>query len=171
MCVRLKPLSQEQRTSSQSAAHAVRPAPTSTTVQGDIGGEMSDQAMTPEAQDSRHKVWWAFAHDTLNFQRSVVPQAFGNAHRSRTQDTMDHWFRFMHNSGGTPMIASRKLEECNEVDEAIEWAKVWPVVDRRDSEAIRTFFDRIQGAMRDPRGSRVIQELPAPPLTLEHDVS
>ena len=59
-------------------------------MQGNIGGETAEQAMTPAARDTCHKAWWAFAHDTMSFLFSLVPQAVGNAHRSRTQEAMDH---------------------------------------------------------------------------------
>ena len=83
MVARLKPLSLEQPTSDARAAHAARTTSAST-MQGNTGGESeAERAMSDESRDRRHKSWWAFAHDVMQFLYNIVPEAVGHARRGR----------------------------------------------------------------------------------------
>ena len=134
MFVRLKPSSKNRTRSVVRAAHTVRPA-TPADMSGDIGGEREAQAlMSDDTRALRAKVWWAFAHDSWQLLRNVVPRAVGHV-RDRTQATMDRWFRFMHQSGCRPFISVLPLGESAHVDEAVEVAKTWPALLENDSAA------------------------------------
>ena len=120
--------------------------------------------MSDESRDLRLKVWWAFAHDVLQLLSKVVPSAVGHV-RDRTQATMDRWYKFMHQSGCRPFVSVLPLGASAHVDEAVAVARAWPTILGSNPTAGSQLHDSLLEPMRDPRGSQIIQELPAPPLS------
>ena len=169
MAARLKPSSKEQLATDASVAHAAR-EDTAVTMQGNIGGEGeygAARAVNQGARARRRSLWWSFAFSDAPVPVRGLPEAVGGRHHSPepTEATFRHWWRLMHGEGCRPLIAKKALQEIGNFEDylkvAVDWSKL------NDPEAVQTYWEVLQFPTCDPRGFRVVQEMPAPPAAWE----